>query len=34
MARFKEILDINPVGRRARVQPGVRNGDLPGRCAA
>lgn len=25
MARFKEILDINPVGRRARVQPGVRN---------
>lgn len=28
MARFKEILDINPVGRRARVQPGVRNGDL------
>ncbi len=25
MARFKEILDINPIGRRARVQPGVRN---------
>ncbi len=25
MARFKEILYINPVGRRARVQPGVRN---------
>ncbi|MFP1557435.1 FAD-binding protein [Escherichia coli] len=23
MARFKEILDINPVGRRARVQPGI-----------
>lgn len=25
MARFKEILDINPIGRRAPVQPGVRN---------
>ncbi len=29
MARFKEILDINPVGRRARVQPGVRNLAIP-----
>ncbi|GHM54246.1 hypothetical protein ECZU51_29160 [Escherichia coli] len=27
MARFKEILDINPLVA-ARVQPGVRNGDL------
>ncbi len=25
MARFKEILDIDPVARSARVQPGVRN---------
>ncbi len=30
MARFKEILDINPVGRRARVQPGARNLASPG----
>ncbi len=29
MARFKEILDINPIGRRARVQPGVRNWRSP-----
>ncbi|GHK84890.1 hypothetical protein ECZU17_08270 [Escherichia coli] len=28
MARFKEILDINPIGR-ARVQPGVRNRRSP-----
>ncbi|XNM57453.1 FAD-binding protein [Escherichia coli] len=32
MARFKEIPRPDPVGRRARVPPGVRNLAISGRC--